>query len=120
MEAVIKEKNGKRYVAVVIGKTMMCDEKDAVELAGICGNNSAPRLLVFEQNLDPAFFDLSTCVAGNILQKFINYRIRVAAVIQPARSGRGKFGEMVIETNRGSDFRVYGSEEDALDWLLRV
>jgi hypothetical protein len=31
----------------------------------------------------------------------------------------GKFKEFLAEANKGNDFRVLGSSEEAEDWLLR-
>ncbi len=37
-------------------------------------------MIIREQNITPDFFDLKTGIAGKILQKFSNYRVRLAIV----------------------------------------
>ncbi|MDD4645730.1 MAG: DUF4180 domain-containing protein [Bacteroidales bacterium] len=38
------------------------------------------RMIIHEKNITPEFFDLKNRMAGEILQKFSNYRIRLAIV----------------------------------------
>ncbi|MGA9397314.1 MAG: DUF4180 domain-containing protein [Anaerolineaceae bacterium] len=92
-------------------------EEDALELVGFCGENETDRLLMYRENLPEEFFDLSTGLAGKILLKFSNYRIILAAVITHDRIGDGRFYEMVRETNRGREFRVFNSRPDAINWF---
>lgn len=39
------------------------------------------KLLIYEENLNPNFFDLSTGLAGDILQKLVNYSVQTAIVL---------------------------------------
>lgn len=95
------------------------NERDAVELVGMCGENNTNRMLLYAADLSPDFFDLSTRLAGDILLKFSTYRIRVALVAGPELTNRGKFLDFMVETNRGRDFRIFSERQPALDWLSR-
>jgi PadR family transcriptional regulator AphA len=100
--------------------TVVClaGERDALDLVAACGENRTDRLLIHAGNLTEDFYNLKTGVAGEILLKFTNYWIRVAAVLTPELAEEGRFGEMVRESNRGRDFRVYYDREEAVRWLL--
>jgi PadR family transcriptional regulator, regulatory protein AphA len=100
------------------GKTINNDQ-DALDLIAACGENGTTLLLLLDGNLSDEFFDLSTGLAGKLLLKFGNYSIRTAAVISRHRAEYGKFPEMMIEQNRGNDFRFFYDREKAEDWLLR-
>ncbi len=118
MDMIVMEKNGRKYVEGAPGKVFISSERDALDFAGFCGNNQAPRILLDSENLSDDFFDLKTRLAGDVLQKFINYRIRLAVVIPSSKIGDGRFSEMVREANRGNDFRVFQDKEKAIDWLV--
>ena len=105
------------YVECLPGGNRIATEQDALDWVAICGENETDRLLLYADCLTDDFFRLSTGVAGGILLKFVNYRLKVAAVIPPALANQGKFGEMVIETNRGNQFRVFDDRKDAVEWL---
>jgi hypothetical protein len=109
--------NGVNFIECQPEQLCLRNERDALDLVAACGENGTPLLLLHAANLAPAFFDLSTRVAGEILLKFTNYRIRAAAVLTPELATRGKFGEFVLETNRGRDFRVFYTRDDAITWL---
>jgi len=97
---------------------IIASEKDILELVGFCGENRTERLLVHAENLAADFYDLHTKLAGEILLKLSNYRVVLAAVIPQEKIGDGHFAEMVLETNRGNEFRVFNTRDEAVAWLL--
>ena len=107
-----------KYIQCIPGETSLANERDAVDLVAACGENGTHRLMVFADNLSDDFYRLSSGVAGNILLKFTTYRIRVAAVLTPELVNQGRFREMVIETNRGNQFRVFYDPLEAEKWLI--
>ena len=99
---------------------LISNEDDALELIAFCGECGTDRLLVNAASLPIEFFDLHSGLAGRILLKLSNYRIILAAVIPAGRVGNGRFSEMVIETNRGREFRVFNTRNEAVNWLSGV
>jgi PadR family transcriptional regulator, regulatory protein AphA len=111
------EDNGILWVECLEDGGILASEQDALDLVGACGESGARRLLIPTGCLGADFFDLRSGLAGQVLLKFSNYRITVAAVVAPEVSTQGRFGEFVWETNRGKAFRVFASLEDARAWL---
>lgn len=107
-----------KYIQCFPGKKCLETEHDAIDLVAACGENDTQWLMVFADNLSDDFYRLSSGVAGNILLKFSNYHIRVAAVLTPELVNQGRFREMVIETNRGNQFRVFYGTAEAERWLI--
>jgi hypothetical protein len=114
----VRQKNGKRYVECLAGKACIESERDALDWVAICGETESSGLLLHAGNLSPDFFDLKTGLAGAVLQKFVTYGVRVAAVLPQELVGKGRFWEMVIEANRGRQFHVSPEQAQAEDWLL--
>ena len=79
---------------------------------------SGRRALLFDANaLAPAFFDLRTGVAGEVVQRLVNYGLRMAAVVpDPAAHGE-RFAEFAREASRGGPFRFCADRDTALAWL---
>lgn len=44
--------------------------------------------------------------------------LRFQRMLSPEQAGRGKFGEMASETNRGNQFLVFTERASAETWLL--
>ncbi len=82
----------------------------------ICGEHDSNNMILDHTSLDPRFFDLKTRLAGNVFQKFSNYRMRCAIVL-PEHYITGRFGEMVKEANRGGDIRFFQTLEPAENWI---
>jgi hypothetical protein len=53
---------------------------DASDLVGTAWSHNANMVAVPAERLDPEFFRLRSGVAGEITQKFVNYRLRLAVV----------------------------------------
>lgn len=67
--------------------------------------------------LPPAFFDLSTGMAGSIVQRLTMYGIRMAVVVPDAAARSGPFQDFAREANAGRQFRFFPDRAQALAWL---
>lgn len=106
------------YLAAEPAAEPLRTEQDALDSIGACFGHGVDRLLLHEGSLSEDFFRLGTGVAGNLLQKFINYRIKAAAVVADERVVVGKAKEMLAELHKGRDFRVFADPDAAERWLL--
>lgn len=94
-------------------------ERDALDLVAACGENGTHNLLLPAACLGDDFFRLGTGLAGAILQKFSNYRIRCALVLSPEQASHGRFGELVLEANRRNrELHFFTEVEAAERWLI--
>jgi hypothetical protein len=105
------------YLEVLHWEVPIASAADALELVALCGENDTQCLLVHEAVLSEAFFELKTKVAGEVLQKFINYDIRTAIVITSSQKGTDNFRRMAYEANQGPHFRMFPDAASAADWL---
>ena len=74
-------------------------------------------LVVPEANLCPDFFNLRTGFAGEMLQKFVNYRAKLAIVAADPQAHGERFAELVYEHQAHPHVRFFTSEADARSWL---
>jgi len=93
-------------------------EADALDLIVAGMEKETNLLLLHPGSLSDDFANLRTGLAGSVLQKFINYRVRAAVVMPEAADLKGRFKELIAESNRGRDFRVFPSREEAEAWLV--
>ena len=93
-----------------------CDP--AAWVAG-CIERGVSALLLRDNALPAAFFDLRSGVAGELVQKLTNYRIRMAAVVPDLTVHPPRFREFAREANAGSQIRFVATREEAIAWLLR-
>ena len=75
----------------------------------------ADRIALHAANIDPAFFDLRSGLAGDMLQKLVNYKQQLAIVgdISPYTERSEALKALVRESNRGKDVHFVARIEDA-------
>jgi hypothetical protein len=77
-------------------------------------------LMLDEQDLAPEFFDLKTGLAGQVLQKFVNYRTRLAIIVRDPSAYGGRFSELAYEHRTHAQVRFYNAEQPARTWLAQM
>jgi len=93
-------------------------EQDALDIMANAGYlYNSRKIIVHEQNLGKDFFDLSSGLAGGILQKFSNYRVRLAVVGDFNRFGSKRLQEFILESNKGRQVNFVGNLSEAIKTL---
>ena len=70
-----------------------------------------------KQDVVDDFFALSTCLAGEILQKFVNYGVRFAIYGDFSEYTSKPLKDFIYESNKGRDFYFQPNIELAVDKL---
>lgn len=100
----VDEMNGTRVLVLAGEGPAVSTPDDASDLVGDAWAHASTVVAVPVARLDPAFFDLSSGVAGELTQKLVNYRLRLAIVgdiaehVEASRALR----DFVWESNRGA------------------
>jgi hypothetical protein len=92
---------------------------DAVEVIGEALYQRADLVLVPVERLDPGFFTLATGIAGEIVQKFVNYRLRlvVCGDLSEHLAGSASLRAFVHESNRGRQLWFVADDAELGDRL---
>lgn len=120
MNYAVIEKNQRKYIEYASAEAPIRNEQDALDLIAACMGNDTYVLMLHMEALTDDFFKLRTGLAGNILQKFVNYGVKVAVVIADNQRVKGKFKELLAESNKGNSFRVFATKNEAENWLLNL
>ncbi|MEU1123037.1 DUF4180 domain-containing protein [Streptomyces sp. NPDC005899] len=82
---------------------VISSEQDALDLVGNASYQGAQWVVVPVERLDDAFFELRTRVAGDIVQKFVNYRMGLVVLgdISAHTARSSALRDFVRECNRG-------------------
>jgi len=106
-------------VFIAADKPTVVAEQDALDLLGESWQSQAGLLVVPASRLDGRFFDLSSGLAGAVLQKFVNYRMQVAILgdISDYLASSDALRAFVIESNRGRHVWFLGDLVELSDRL---
>jgi Domain of unknown function (DUF4180) len=105
------------YVRCADQDGIISKEQDVLDLLVCCGDTDSNRIMLDEEHLHPDFFDLKTGLAGAVLQKFANYYVKAAIVVNLAGIASPRFRELVYECNRGDQVRFFDDVAQAELWL---
>ncbi|GAB3235729.1 DUF4180 domain-containing protein [Algoriphagus aestuariicola] len=109
---------GQIQIAELSGEeALISSTQDAVDLLGNLYYQGLDRVILHERNLAPNFFDLNNGIAGEILQKFSNYRVRLAIVGDFDKYSSKSLQDFIRESNRGRQLNFVSMLEEALDRL---
>lgn len=115
MEYKIIEKSNKKYIELV--QKITC-QSDVFDIIGICISNDINWIVMREEVLKEEFINLKTGLAGIVLQKFMDYKIKAAAIIEDKNIIKGRFKELMYELDKNNDFRVFNNITDAENWII--
>lgn len=90
------------YSATLIADdVVVCSVNDGVDLLGNATYLGAKHVIADASHFAAEFFDLRTGLAGEILQKFSNYQMRLTIRGQWQQINSHALGDFIRECNRG-------------------
>ena len=112
----IETKNG---VAIIKHGTseelLITDTQSALDLmATVKYETGCDKIAISKSAVAEDFFVLSTGIAGEILQKFVNYRVKLAIIGDFSRYTSKPLRDFIYESNKGSHIFFVASEEEAV------
>ena len=117
MQFTVVWENGMK-IAVLDGGAIIADAEAALNLIGALKREAGcDRIVIDKPRLTEGFFDLSSRLAGEILQKFVNYRIKAAIVGDFSGYKSQSLKDFIRESNRGKNFFFVSSRREALEKL---
>lgn len=117
MQIEIHERNQVKIAEVSAKEQLISNPEDGLQLLADLYYQDVDRIIIYEKNISPDFFDLKTGIAGEILQKFSNYRVRLAIVGDFSSYTRKSIKDFIYESNNGKQVNFLPSLEEALEKL---
>ena len=115
---IINIKENINVVKIEDERILIFDEQSALDvfmsLAYETGEN---RFIISKDNIIEDFFDLRTKIAGGIVQKIINYRMKLAIIGDFSKYKSKSLRDFIYECNSGRDIFFVENESEALKLL---
>lgn len=107
-------------IAEVISDERIIDKaEDGLDLLGNLYYQGFDGIIINEKNITPDFFDLKSGIAGEILQKFSTYRVRLAIVGDFSRFTSKSLTDLIYESNKGKHVNFVNSTSEAISILSK-
>ena len=109
-------------LAVVSGEEkIITDVQSALDLAMTARyETGADRIVIDKHAITEEFFILSSGLAGEVLQKFINYHVKAAIWGDYSRYTGEPLKDFIYESNKGKDFFFTETKEEAIRCLTEA
>ncbi len=118
MKTEIITKNNRSVAVIQSDRYLITDVSSALDLImSIKYETGCENIAINKEAIVDDFFALSTCLAGEILQKFVNYGVRFAIYGDFSEYTSKPLKDFIYESNKGRDFYFQPNIELAVDKL---
>jgi len=117
MEIIIHEASAGKIAEIISDKVVIKDIDDTLTLIAESGMFDAGKIIMYENQMATGFYNLRTGLAGEVLQKFSNYRVQLAIIGDFSKYKSKSFQDFIRECNKGNRIFFLESQESAISKL---
>ena len=120
MDYRIIEKTDIKYIEFARDTVSLSSEADILDIISTSLENSNYYVALHYEGISNEFFNLKSGFAGEVLQKFVNYGVRAAIIINNEEGLEIRFKEMLSEANKGNQYGFFRDISEAEEWFLSL
>lgn len=109
--------NNTKIAEIISNKMIINSSEDGLKLLGNLYYQGFGNIIIHEINIIGDFFDLKNGMAGEILQKFSTYRVRLAIVGEFTKFKSRSLTNFIYESNKGRQINFVNTTMEALKVL---
>lgn len=111
------EINGIKIAEIIADNIIINTAEDSLDLLGNLYYQGFDKIVIRKEGITPAFFDLKNGLAGEMLQKFSNYRVQLAIIGDFAPYTSKSIRDFIFESNKRRQINFVDSLADAIKAL---
>ncbi len=109
----------KKIAEIIAEKLVIESSEDGLDLLGNMYYQGFDGIILHKHNISPDFFELKTGIAGEILQKFSNYNMRLVIIGNFEDINSKSLNDFIYESNNGRLVNFLETLSDGLEALSR-
>ncbi|MEA4919117.1 DUF4180 domain-containing protein [Proteiniphilum sp.] len=106
--------NGKKVAEIITDEIILRTTEDGLDLLGNLYYQEFDKIIIHEKNITPDFFNLKTKIAGDILQKFTQYKMPLVIVGDFSKFKSKSLDDFIFESNKGTQVNFINSQSEAI------
>lgn len=115
------KENGTDIAVISSDEKLIIDTQSALDLAmTVKYETGTTKIVINKSAVCDEFFILSSGMAGEILQKFINYHVKIAIYGDYSHFTSKPLKDFIYESNNGNDFFFVSTKEEAIQKLTQT
>ncbi|RYJ43283.1 DUF4180 domain-containing protein [Flavobacterium beibuense] len=107
--------NNLTVAEIVSPGVVITTAEDGIDLVGNLYYQGFDKAILYKEHITPAFFDLKNRLAGEILQKFSNYRMKLVIVGDFTKYESKSLKDFIFESNKGTTVNFVASVTEVLN-----
>lgn len=119
LQIITHQQNDLKIAEVISTGILIKNIDDGKDLAANLYYQGFDNVIVHEKSISPDFFDLKTRIAGEILQTFSNFRVKLAILGDFTSYASKSLNDFIFESNKMGQINFVSSLEEALKILGR-
>ena len=116
MKTIIHSINETQIEEIVADGIIIKNYQDFLDITANCPSRN---VVIHKENIIPEFFDLKTKIAGDILQKASNYRIRIGIVGEFKAIKSKSLRDFIYESNKTEEILFKENIEDIIEIFVK-
>jgi len=119
MEIKQHQSKGSNIAEIISDKLIIEIIEDGTDLLGNMYYQGFDKIIIHKENIIPEFFELKNGMAGEILQKFSTYRVRLVVVgdFKEITRNSKSLRDFIYESNKGKQVNFLSSVSEAIKQL---
>jgi hypothetical protein len=113
----IHGQTGNKIAEVIADSIIITNAEEGLQILVDIYYQNCDKVILYEKNISPSFFDLKTGLAGEILQKFSNYRMRLVIVGDFSKYPGQSIKDFIRESNNGRQINFLSTVTEAKNVL---
>ncbi len=115
MKIEIHHINNIKIAEIISDDIVLRSVEDGLDLVGNLYYEGFDKIFIHEKNITPDFFDLKTKLAGEVLQKFAQYRMSLTIIGDFLKSESKSLTDFIYESNKGRQVNFVSSLAEAIN-----
>lgn len=115
------KKNDVNIAVIASDDIIINNAQDALDLImTLRYEYSCEKVIINKKNITEDFFELKTGIAGEIMQKHINYQMALAIIGEFEQYNSKSLNSLIYESNKGNKIIFKSTEAEAIDALYVI
>ena len=112
--------NGVIVSEVVSDKIVVSEAQNALDIMVNCTYAGSNSIIMYKENIIPDFFDLKTGIAGDILQRFSTYNVKLFIIGDFSNIASKSLRDFIFESNKYKRINFVKTKEDAIKKICHL
>lgn len=119
MNIVIHKTSDCKIAEIIAEEILITNPEEALQFIVDLYYEGFDKIIIRQKNIIPDFFDLKNGLAGEILQKFSNYRVQLVIIGDFTKYQGRSIKDFMYESNKGRQVNFLDSLELAIEKLSK-